>query len=110
MAGGLRDPYGRPVGRDCLRARPLAHLGRFRVRAGTLPRPILETADGGRTWLPVGTLGTIDGAVSGWSDRLHGMASGQDDSGCSLPSGTPCPSSGWFLTNDGGQTWHGVPF
>ena len=77
---------------------------------GTLPRPILETADGGRTWLPVGTLGTIDGAVSGWSDRLHGMASGQDDSGCSLPSGTPCHSSGWFLTNDGGQTWHGVPF
>ena len=74
------------------------------------PVPILETADGGRTWVRVGTLGSIDGQSLGWYDRLHGTASGQDNSGCSLPSGTPCHASGFFLTNDGGQTWHGVPF
>ena len=72
--------------------------------------PILETTDGGRTWTAVGTLGSIDGSVRTWFDRLHGMASGQDDSGCALPSGTPCHSISWFLTKDGGQTWHGVPF
>jgi hypothetical protein len=48
---------------------------------GTLPRPILETADRGRTWVTTGSLGTIDGAPIGWIDRLHGMATGQDDSG-----------------------------
>jgi photosystem II stability/assembly factor-like uncharacterized protein len=77
---------------------------------GTPPVPILETADGGRTWTRVGTLGDINGTSRGWFDRLHGMASGQDNSGCALPSGTPCHVGGFFLTNDGGQTWHGVPF
>jgi len=76
----------------------------------TTPVPILETADGGRTWTQVGTLGAIAGVSWGWFDRLHGMALGQDNSGCALPSGTPCHVSGLFLTNDGGQTWHGVPF
>jgi photosystem II stability/assembly factor-like uncharacterized protein len=75
-----------------------------------MPRPILETADGGSTWAPVGSLGTIDGSASSWLDRLHGMASGQDDSGCGLPAASPCHVDGWFLTNDGGVTWHGVPF
>ncbi len=74
------------------------------------PVPILETADGGRTWVQTGTLGLIDGQSTGWFDRLHGVARGQDDSGCSLPSGTPCHANGFFMTNDGGQTWHGVPF
>ncbi len=77
---------------------------------GTPSVPILETADGGRTWTQVGTLGTIAGESRGWIDRLHGMASGQDNSGCALPSGTPCHADGFFLSNDGGQTWHGVPF
>jgi hypothetical protein len=76
----------------------------------TPPVPLLETVDGGRTWTQVGTLGTIAGPFQGWFDRLHGMASGQDDSGCALPAGTPCHVNTFFLTNDGGRTWHGVPF
>jgi hypothetical protein len=72
--------------------------------------PIFETGDGGRTWSIVGSLGTVSGQSLGWLDRLHGMASGQDNSGCALPSGTPCHADGFFLTNDGGRTWHGVPF
>lgn len=72
--------------------------------------PVFETGDAGRSWTETGTLGSIDGSTFGWSDRLHGMAMGQDDSGCELPSGTPCHVDGFFLTNDGGRTWHGVPF
>lgn len=74
------------------------------------PVPIFETGDGGRTWSNVGSLGSINGQSLSWLDRLHGMATGQDNSGCGLPSGTPCHADGFFLTNDGGQTWHGVPF
>jgi hypothetical protein len=72
--------------------------------------PVYETGDAGRSWSQTGTMGSIDGRTFGWSDRLHGMATGQDDSGCELPSGRPCHDDGWFLTNDGGRTWHGVPF
>jgi len=72
--------------------------------------PVFETGDAGRTWTETGTLGAIDGSTFGWADRLHGMATGLDDSGCELPSGTPCHVDGFFLTNDGGRTWRGVPF
>ena len=74
--------------------------------------PISETADGGRTWVMTGTLGAINGeSRRPWLDRLHGMIVGADNSGCARGSGTPCHDSGaWFLTNDGGQTWRGVPF
>lgn len=75
-----------------------------------LPVPVFETADGGRTWSRVGTLGSVNGQALGWYDRLHAMATGQDNSGCALPSGTPCHADGFFLTNDGGRSWHGVPF
>ena len=72
--------------------------------------PVFETGDAGRTWHETGTMGSIDGRAFGWADRLHAMATGQDDSGCELQSGTPCHADGFFLTNDGGKTWHGVPF
>jgi hypothetical protein len=78
---------------------------------GTSSVSILETADGGRSWVKVGSLGDVAGGMSSWLDRLHGMVRGKDNSGCGLPSGTPCHGDDTiFLTNDGGQTWHGVPF
>jgi hypothetical protein len=85
--------------------------GLARVKTASNPDvPVFETGDAGRTWTETGTLGAIDGSTFGWSDRLHGMARGQDDSGCDLPSGIPCHIDGFFLTNDGGRTWHQVPF
>ncbi len=85
--------------------------GRARIKTTTNPDvPVFETGDAGRTWTETGTMGAIDGSTFGWSDRLHGMATGQHNSGCELPSGRPCHVYGFFLTNDGGKTWHQVPF
>ena len=69
---------------------------------------LLETEDGGQHWAIVGTLGTISGTVQ-WLDRLHAMAQGVDMGACSADGS--CGGQGTvFLTNDGGLTWHKVPF
>lgn len=74
------------------------------------PTPILETVDAGRTWAVTGSLGTINGSIRSFYDRLHGMASGADTAGCGTLGITQCHGNSWFLTNDGGVTWHGLPF
>jgi hypothetical protein len=72
--------------------------------------PILESADSGRTWVTTGSLGTLNGSVRSFFDRLHGMAWGADTAGCGTLVITECHGDGWYLTNDGGVTWHGLPF
>ncbi len=71
---------------------------------------LVRTLDAGRTWTVVPTAGfnSADGMV--WWDARHGMVEGlrwtcaQHDGGC----GGDGPHV--FLTNDGGATWHQVPF
>jgi hypothetical protein len=74
--------------------------------AGAYPSALLETWDAGRSWSNVGDP-EIMASGSRWSDRLHGMLFGGpwtcDSSGCGA-------TGGWLITNDGGQTWHKVPF
>lgn len=71
---------------------------------------LVETWDGGRSWTSAGSTGTIRGAWMSWGDRLHGMLQGVDMGDCSDPS-VSCGGLGtMFLTNDGGRSWHEVPF
>jgi photosystem II stability/assembly factor-like uncharacterized protein len=71
---------------------------------------LVQTIDAGRTWSVVPSIGftTADGMV--WWDARHGMLQGMlmvcNASGSSC--GADHPSV--FLTNDGGRTWHQVPF
>ncbi len=65
-----------------------------------------ETFDGGRTWTDMGTVDIETGGGVSWADRLHGTMQG---------SRMPASGSGHgyittWLTNDGGRTWHEVPF
>jgi photosystem II stability/assembly factor-like uncharacterized protein len=69
-----------------------------------------ESWDGGRTWAVVGTLGTIGSNYSSWADRLHGMIQGADWGDCSDTSRSCGGYGTMFLTNDGGRSWHQVPF
>ncbi len=67
---------------------------------------LLETRDGGRTWSRVGTGEFLVGSM-GWTDDQHGMLQG----GISCTQGTACSHYGSvYVTNDGGLTWHQVPF
>jgi hypothetical protein len=77
-----------------------------------VPATVLETFDAGRSWAQVATLGTstIDiGDGVRWVDRLHGSVPGVDMGPC-LAGGGSCGGGTLWLTNDGGLTWHGVPF
>ena len=76
-----------------------------------VPATVLETLDAGRSWTQVAALGAIDvsDAVQ-WVDRLHGSVRGVDRGPCLTSSGGSCGGDTLWLTNDGGQTWHGVPF
>ena len=69
-----------------------------------------ETWDGGRTWAMAPGPGTIEGSWASWGDRLHGMLQGVDMGDCSNPDGSCGGTGSVFLTNDGGRTWHQVPF
>jgi len=71
---------------------------------------IVETMDGGRTWTQAGTLGWISTGSVSWLDRMHGMAQGVDMSVCASADGSCGGSGTMFLTNDGGRTWHRLPF
>ena len=72
---------------------------------------VLETLDAGRSWAQVARLGTIQisDAVR-WVDRLHGSVPGVDMGPCLSSGGGSCGGDTLWLTNDGGLTWHGVPF
>jgi photosystem II stability/assembly factor-like uncharacterized protein len=69
---------------------------------------LVETWDAGRTWEVIPSAGFWTAAAMGWWDARHGILQGVtldciDGGRCS---GHPTV----FLTNDGGRTWHQVPF
>jgi photosystem II stability/assembly factor-like uncharacterized protein len=71
----------------------------------------LRSTDGGRTWTEVATSGFSDATYMDWADEIHGILLGIKD----CPAGQTCPyvgthSSGVFLTDDGGKTWHQLAF
>jgi photosystem II stability/assembly factor-like uncharacterized protein len=71
---------------------------------------LIETWDAGRTWDVVDSSGFSSAGTMSWADRRHGMLQGVDMGDCSNPE-VECGGSGTiFLTNDGGLTWHAVPF
>jgi len=71
---------------------------------------LIETWDAGRTWDVVDSSGFNSAGTMSWADRRHGMLQGVDMGDCSNPD-AGCGGSGTiFLTNDGGRTWHPVPF
>lgn len=68
---------------------------------------LLESWDGGRSWEGVGHADIVPGHAW-WMDRLHGMVQGAPTV---CAQGGSCGGTGTILlTNDGGQTWHLVPF
>jgi photosystem II stability/assembly factor-like uncharacterized protein len=72
------------------------------------PDMLVRTLDAGRTWSVVQSSGFTTADGMGWWDARHGMLEGMlmtcNASGC----GSDHPTV--FMTNDGGQTWHQVPF
>ena len=67
---------------------------------------LLESWDAGRTWTPVSHAAVEPGSMQ-WFDRLHGTLQGVPIA-CN---GSACGGDGTILlTNDGGQSWHQVPF
>jgi photosystem II stability/assembly factor-like uncharacterized protein len=71
---------------------------------------LIETWDAGRTWDVVDSSGFDAAGMLSWADPRHGMLQGIDMGDCSNPD-VGCGGSGTiFLTNDGGRTWHPVPF
>ena len=61
--------------------------------------PILESRDGGRSWVESGTM--PNGIYwSTWLDRLHAMAMGTNSGAA---------TRFVLITNDGGTTWHTLP-
>ena len=71
---------------------------------------IVQTLDAGRTWSELPTAGFNMADVMQWWDARHGMLQGTswyctaDGSSCAATHSTV------YLTNDGGRTWHQVPF
>ena len=74
------------------------------------PDMLVETLDAGRTWSVIPSSGFTTADGMGWWDARHGILEGmlmvcnKDGSSC----GADHPTV--FLTNDGGRTWHQVPF
>ncbi len=91
---------------------PDYYLTLHQVGAGLAARPdFLRTTDGGRTWDEVATSGFSSATYMDWVDELHGWLLGIKD----CPAGQTCnsvgtSSSGVFLTDDGGKTWHQLAF
>jgi photosystem II stability/assembly factor-like uncharacterized protein len=70
---------------------------------------LIETRNGGRTWTVIPSVGFTSSAHMSWTDESHGMLQGTFMD-CSDPSKS-CGATGTvFITNDGGRTWHQVPF
>lgn len=71
---------------------------------------IAQTLDAGRTWSVLPTTGFTTADAMGWWDARHGVLQGMqlicnaDGSICGGEHQTV------YLTNDGGRTWHQVPF
>jgi photosystem II stability/assembly factor-like uncharacterized protein len=71
---------------------------------------LVRTLDAGRTWSVMPSTGFTTADGMGWWDARHGMLQGMEwvcnasDSSC----GSDHPTV--FMTNDGGLTWHQVPF
>jgi hypothetical protein len=68
-----------------------------------------DSWDGGRTWTSTTETWLLGGTAS-WLDRLHGTLEGGSTT-CreAVANCTPTAPNLW-LTNDGGRTWHEVPF
>ena len=66
---------------------------------------LLETLDGGRSWTEMGRMDIDTGGAVLWADRLHGTIQG-----VRMPVGGGQGYITAWLTNDGGATWHEVPF
>jgi len=67
---------------------------------------LYESWDAGRTWTMV-SHAAIEPASMHWFDRLHGTIQGVPI----VCNGSACGGDGTVvLTNDGGQSWHQVPF
>ncbi len=68
-----------------------------------------ETWNGGRGWTAAGSLDVLPETMA-WADRSQGVLQGQP---IVCPAGQGCsndPFATVFFTNDGGRTWHQVPF
>lgn len=74
------------------------------------PDMLVRTLDAGRTWSVVPSGGFTSADAMGWWDARHGILEGMLMT-CNA-SGTSCGSDHptVFVTDDGGLTWHGVPF
>ncbi len=71
---------------------------------------LIESWDAGRTWEAVDSTGFSMAGSMSWADRRHGMLQGIDTGDCTDTSRSCAGSGTIFLTNDGGRTWHAVPF
>jgi hypothetical protein len=71
---------------------------------------LVQTLDAGRTWSVMPSSGFTRADGMGWWDARHGMLQGMQWV-CNA-SGSSCGSdhATVFMTNDGGLTWHQVPF
>jgi photosystem II stability/assembly factor-like uncharacterized protein len=68
----------------------------------------LETTDAGRTWVEAGRVAIGTGGGVAWADRLHGTIQGARM--VAQPDGSRDGYITVWITNDGGRTWHEVPF
>lgn len=97
---------------DAYTVRDIAALGSAHwlaaIPEGSGATDISETLDGGRSWTWVGTLNLNEDRMT-WIDRLHGAAPGITPAVCPEPDNCSGRSTVLF-TNDGGLTWHDVPF
>jgi hypothetical protein len=71
---------------------------------------LVRTLDAGRTWSLIPSTGFTTADAMGWWDARHGILEGMQWT-CNA-SGDSCGADhpSVFLTNDGGRTWHQVPF
>ena len=71
---------------------------------------LVETFDGGRSWSTFADTGLMTGSLLDFADRLHGTVQGlRLEGACGSEPGCSGTGTMWF-TNDGGQSWHQVPF